>query len=274
MDGQNTVNEQNNEPDTQDAVPQKTDAADLAAAGETETVTSPEKDVKQTDVPEASSQAADSPEHADSSNEEDTLQPDTSEPATAETETAEDASDSADSQDSGDAAPETSAEEEIAGLKDRLLRSLADMENLRRRAQKEREEALKYGAANFARDMLGVADNLSRALTCLPEEKEVLPPEMTSFIEGVDLTQRGLLSALERHGIEKIEPMGARFDPQFHEAMYEQPTAEADPGTVVNVLEIGYTIHGRLLRPAKVAVSRALPTAAQDAPTGEEAIQE
>lgn len=156
-----------------------------------------------------------------------------------------------------DAAAE--AEAEIAALKDKLLRTLADMENLRRRSQKDREDALKYASANFARDMLSVADNLRRAIESIPEDGDSDGAALVGFIEGIALTEKGLLSALERHKIEKIEPMGKKFDPQFHEALFEIPTNDAPSGTVMQVMETGYIIHDRLLRPAKVGIAKAAP---------------
>ena len=156
-----------------------------------------------------------------------------------------------------DAAAE--AEVEIAALKDKLLRTLADMENLRRRSQKDREDALKYASANFARDMLSVADNLRRAIESIPEDGDPDGAALVGFIEGIALTEKGLLSALERHKIEKIEPMGEKFDPQFHEALFEIPTNDAPSGTVMQVMETGYIIHDRLLRPAKVGIAKAAP---------------
>ena len=159
----------------------------------------------------------------------------------------------------GGAGPEA----EIADLKDKLLRALADMENLRRRSQKDREDALKYSAANFARDMLSVGDNLRRAIESIPEEGDPDGAALVAFIEGVALTERELLSSLERHGIQKIEPMGEKFDPQFHEALFEIPTTDVETGTVMQVIETGYVIHDRLLRPAKVGIAKAGP-----APTG------
>ena len=156
-----------------------------------------------------------------------------------------------------DAAAE--AEAEIAALKDKLLRTLADMENLRRRSQKDREDALKYASANFARDMLSVADNLRRAIESIPEDGDPDGAALVGFIEGIALTEKGLLSALERHKIEKIEPMGKKFDPQFHEALFEIPTNDAPSGTVMQVMETGYIIHDRLLRPAKVGIAKAPP---------------
>ena len=152
---------------------------------------------------------------------------------------------------------ELTAEQEIAELKDKLLRTLADMENLRRRSQKDREDAIKFSAANFARDMLSVADNLRRATESIPEEGDPDGASLTAFIEGIALTEKELISTLERHGIRKIEPMGEKFDPQFHEAMYEIPSVDAENGTVLQVVEAGYVIHDRLLRPAKVGISKA-----------------
>lgn len=156
-----------------------------------------------------------------------------------------------------DAAAESEAE--IAELKDKLLRTLADMENLRRRSQKDREDALKYASANFARDMLSVADNLRRAIESIPEDGDPDGAALVGFIEGIALTEKDLLSALERHKIQKIEPMGQKFDPQFHEALFEIPTNDAVSGTVMQVMETGYIIHDRLLRPAKVGIAKAAP---------------
>ncbi|HCH56362.1 MAG TPA: nucleotide exchange factor GrpE [Rhodospirillaceae bacterium] len=158
---------------------------------------------------------------------------------------------------SSDGVEDMTEEEEIADLKDKLLRTLADMENLRRRSQKDREDALKYSSANFARDMLSVADNLRRAIESIPEEADPDGSALVGFIEGIALTEKELLSTLERHGIEKIDPMGEKFDPQFHEAMFEIPTVDAESGTVLQVVEAGYVIHDRLLRPAKVGIAKA-----------------
>ena len=150
-------------------------------------------------------------------------------------------------------------EAEIADLNDRLLRSLAETENLRRRGRKEREETAKFAVAGLARDLLSVADNLGRALGALPENPDATDDGLGGFVEGVRLTERELATTLERHGIEKVEPMGEKFDPNLHEAMFEIPTGDAEPGTVVQVLEIGYVLNERLLRAAKVGVARPLP---------------
>ena len=170
---------------------------------------------------------------------------------------AEEAPEAAPDEDSG--AEEPSPEDEVADLKDKLLRTLADMENLRRRSQKERQDALRYGAAGLALEILTVADNLRRALESAPTDDGAEDGALAGFIEGVQLTEKSLHAALERQGVQRIEPEGEKFDPQFHEAMLEMPAPGAAPGTVVQVLEVGYVIHERLLRPAKVAVARAAP---------------
>ena len=147
--------------------------------------------------------------------------------------------------------------QENIDLKDKLLRALAETENLRRRSQKDREEALKYSASNFARDILSVADNLRRAIESIPEGEDPDGESLVGFIEGIALTERELLSTLDRHGIQKIDPTGEKFDPQFHEAMFEIPTSDAENGTVLQVMEVGYVIHDRLLRPARVGIAKA-----------------
>ncbi len=155
---------------------------------------------------------------------------------------------------------ERDLEAEIAELNDKLLRSLAEIENLRRRGRKEREDTAKYAVAGFARDLLSVADNLGRALTALPEGEEPDENGLAGFIEGVKLTERELAGVFERHGIEKIEPLGEKFDPNLHEAMFEIPS-DAAPGTVVQIVEVGYVLKERLLLAAKVGIARALPDA-------------
>ena len=143
---------------------------------------------------------------------------------------------------------------ESAGFKDRLLRTMADMENLRRRTDREVADARTYGATNFARDMLSVADNLRRGIESVVADGA--DPALASFLEGVKLTEADFLSRLTRHGVKKIEPMGQKFDPNRHEALFEMPDESVPPGTVVQVMEAGYTIGERVLRPAKVGVSK------------------
>jgi molecular chaperone GrpE len=154
-------------------------------------------------------------------------------------------------------APDTSAE--IAALNDRLLRALAEGENLRRRAQRERDETAKFAISNFARDILTVADNLQRALGALADVRGFVPDALAPFVEGVELTERQLQSTLERHGIRAINPLGQKFDHNLHETLFEVPTDEAPPGTVVQVVEIGYTLNDRLLRAARVGIAKAVP---------------
>jgi molecular chaperone GrpE len=157
------------------------------------------------------------------------------------------------------------AESELAEAKDRLLRALAETENVRRRAQREREDAQRYGATGFARDLLNVADNLRRALESAPEEQA--QDEVTrSLLAGVAATERELLAAFERHGIRRVEPQpGERFDHNFHQAMFEVENTGQPGGAIVQVLQPGYVMHDRLLRPAMVGVakSQARPEEAQ-----------
>jgi molecular chaperone GrpE len=155
-------------------------------------------------------------------------------------------------------------ETELAEVKDRLLRALAEAENVRRRAQREREDTLIYAAAGFARDLLSAADNLRRALDSLPEE-EVQDERAKSLMRGVAATERELLSVFERHGIRRIDPKGERFDHNLHQAIFEAERADVPAGTVVEVLQPGYVLHDRLLRPAMVGVSKGGPKAAEGA---------
>jgi molecular chaperone GrpE len=146
-------------------------------------------------------------------------------------------------------------EAELAEQKDRLLRALAETENTRRRAQREREDAAKYAVSGFARDLLSAADNLRRALESLPEEKA--RDDLTrNLLAGVAATERELLAVFERHGIRRIDPKGERFDHNLHQAIYEAERDEEPAGTIVEVLQPGYLLHDRLLRPAMVGVAK------------------
>ena len=148
-------------------------------------------------------------------------------------------------------------------LKDRVLRTLAEMENLRRRTEREVSDAKAYGVTGFARDMLTVVDNLSRALEHLSVESQATAdPAMRSLIEGVELTARDLEAALGRHGVKKLDPKGQRFDPNFHQAIFEAPDETVPSGTVSQVVQSGWTIGDRVLRPAMVGVSKGGPRAA------------
>jgi len=149
------------------------------------------------------------------------------------------------------------SEAELADTKDKLLRALAETENQRRRAQREREDASKYAAANFAKDVLDVADNLRRAIGSVDPDS-LQDERAKALVEGVAATERALLAALERHGIKRIEPeIGERFDPNLHEAMFEVPNTGKPGGSIVQVVQAGYRMHDRLLRPAMVGVAKA-----------------
>ena len=145
---------------------------------------------------------------------------------------------------------------ENAEMRDRLLRTLADMENLRRRTEREKADTARYAITNFARDVLTVGDNLKRTVDHVPAEATAQDPALKTFLEGVELTERELLNVLERHGVTRIEPLGQRFDPNCHQAMYEVQNADVPEGTVVDVMQSGYAIGDRCLRPALVAVAK------------------
>jgi len=146
---------------------------------------------------------------------------------------------------------------ENVDLRDKALRTLAEMENLRKRTAREVADARTYGITGFARDVLGIADNLQRALDAVPAEtRESADPMLKALIEGVELTERSLLNALEKNGVKKFDPSGEKFDPNFQQAMYEVPDASVPAGTVVQVVQAGYMIGERVLRPALVGVSK------------------
>lgn len=148
-------------------------------------------------------------------------------------------------------------------LKDRVLRTLAEMENLRRRTEREVADARTYAVTNFARDMLNAADNIRRALESVPAEAaSTAEGPLKALIDGIELTERDLAKTLERHGVKLIEPQGQRFDPNRHQAMFEVPNAEVPNGTVVQVMQSGYVIGDRVLRPALVGVAKGGPKAA------------
>jgi len=148
---------------------------------------------------------------------------------------------------------------ENADMRDRLLRTMADMENLRRRTEREKTDTARYAISNFARDVLTVGDNLKRTIQHVPAEAAAQDPALKSFLEGVEITERELLNVLERHGVTQTEPLGQRFDPNCHQAMYEVQNAEVPDGTVVDVIQSGYMIGDRCLRPALVAIAKGGP---------------
>jgi molecular chaperone GrpE len=159
--------------------------------------------------------------------------------------------------------PSTALEREHAEMKDRLLRTLAEMENLRKRTEREVADARLYGASSFARDVLAVADNMRRALDAVPPEARAgAEAGMKSLVEGVELTERELLKALEKNGVRQFTPQGEKFDPNVHQAMYEVPDASVPAGSIVQVVQPGYMIGERVLRPALVGVSKGGPKVA------------
>ena len=148
--------------------------------------------------------------------------------------------------------------EDVVQAKDRFLRLAADMENLRKRTDREKAEATLYAATNFARDLLSVSDNLRRALEALPQDEREHAGEIEkNLIAGVEVTERDLANIFQRHGIRRLETVGQKFDPNFHQAIYEVPTSEKPPGIVMQEMQAGYAVGDRCLRPAMVGVSKA-----------------
>ena len=180
-----------------------------------------------------------------------------------ETQTINEKSGSSTAEEIGDESPltessssEPSVEERAAEMKDRLLRALADVENTRRRAARDVEDARKYASSGFARDLLNVSDNLRRGLEAVSDDVQEGNETIKNLVTGIEMVERELLSAFERHGIKKVDPLGEAFDHNFHQAMYEKPDTEFANGTVAEVLQPGYVMHDRLLRPAMVAVAK------------------
>jgi len=165
--------------------------------------------------------------------------------------------------------PVAAAQAEAAALKDQLLRALAETENVRRRAARDKEDATKFAMAGFAREVLGVADNLSRAIEAISPESLEKDPALKTLFEGVQATQRQLDTAFEKQAIKKVWPLGEKFDSNLHQAMFEVPGTDKPAGTVVQVLQAGYTLHERLLRPAMVGVAKGQPVAAQPEQSGD-----
>ena len=147
--------------------------------------------------------------------------------------------------------------DERDALKDQALRALAEVENMRRRTEREVSQSRKYGHAGFARDLLAVVDNLGRAVDVLPEDRSNLDETMTNLVIGVEMIQKEILAVLERHGITRIDPLGEKFDYDRHQAMFEIEQADVEPGVVVQVAQPGWTLHDRLLTPAMVGVAKA-----------------
>ena len=155
-----------------------------------------------------------------------------------------------------DADPLSVITAERDALKDQLLRALADTENMRRRSEREADTARKYGHTQFARDLVGAIDNLARALESAPEDKSSLDESVQSLLTGIELSWTEIQSVIEKHGVRQINPLGEKFDYNFHQAMFEVPTNDQPPGMVLEVVQHGYALHDRLLRPAMVGVSK------------------
>jgi len=163
--------------------------------------------------------------------------------------------------------PVVRLEGEVAVLKDQLLRALAEVENIRRRSARERDDAVKFAAVPLIKDVIGVADNLRRALGSVPADaaggnEGGSSDQLKTLLDGVEMTEKDLQSVFARHGIERIDPMGERLDPHFHEALFEVPDASVPAGTVVQVLQAGYRLRERLIRPAQVGIAKGGPSAA------------
>ena len=152
--------------------------------------------------------------------------------------------------------------QENAELKDKVLRTLAEMENLRRRTEREVSDARTYGVTKFARDMLEFADNIHRALANVPADAREGEGPLKTLVDGIEAIERNFATTLGRHGIKRLEPQGQKFDPNMHEALFEIPNPNVPTGTVAQVVEAGYAIGDRVLRPAKVGVARGGPKAA------------
>ncbi|MFM9938236.1 MAG: nucleotide exchange factor GrpE [Hyphomicrobiaceae bacterium] len=145
---------------------------------------------------------------------------------------------------------------EVAELKDRILRTHAEMDNMRKRLEKEKSDASKYAISKFARDIVGIGDVFEKAIASAPTDAAEATPALKSFVEGVTMTERELINVLERHGVKRIDPKGQLFNPHHHQAVMEQPNPDVPSGTVTQVFQPGYMIDDRVLRPAMVVVAR------------------
>ncbi|MCB1782782.1 MAG: nucleotide exchange factor GrpE [Alphaproteobacteria bacterium] len=141
-------------------------------------------------------------------------------------------------------------------VKDQLMRALAETENTRRRAKMDREDASKFAITSFAKDLLSVSDNLRRALEAIPQELMAMHPEVKNLADGIEATERQLLRSFEKNNIKKLVPIDMPFDPHFHEVMFEAPIPGKTAGTVIQVVEPGYTLNDRILRPARVGIAK------------------
>jgi len=157
-----------------------------------------------------------------------------------------------------------SPEERVRELEESLKRAVAEQENLRKRMEREKADTARYAIANFAREVLGIADNIERAIDAVPKDAAANDAALKTFLEGIEVTERELHKAMERHGIAKLNPEGEKFDPNYHQAMFEIPTTEMPSGMVMQVVQPGYLLEDRVLRPAMVGVSKAAPAGSGD----------
>ena len=165
-------------------------------------------------------------------------------------------SESSDSEEDNDDEIISDLEQKVSDLKDQLMRTLADGENLRKRTLKDVEHSKKYSHISFVKDLVSSVDNLQRALEAVPEDKSSLPEPIKNLIIGLEIVEKEITSTLEKHNVKQIDPLGEKFDYNFHQAMFEVPTNDDEPGTVVQVSQKGYILHDRLVRPAMVGISK------------------
>ena len=165
-------------------------------------------------------------------------------------------SESSDSEEDNDNEIISDLEQKVSDLKDQLMRTLADGENLRKRTLKDVEHSKKYSHISFVKDLVSSVDNLQRALEAVPEDKSSLPEPIKNLIIGLEIVEKEIISTLEKHNVKQIDPLGEKFDYNFHQAMFEVPTNDDEPGTVVQVSQKGYILHDRLVRPAMVGISK------------------
>ena len=168
----------------------------------------------------------------------------------------DDKSESSESEEDNDNEIISDLEQKVSDLKDQLMRTLADGENLRKRTLKDVEHSKKYSHISFVKDLVSSVDNLQRALEAVPEDKSSLPEPIKNLIIGLEIVEKEITSTLEKHNVKQIDPLGEKFDYNFHQAMFEVPTNDDEPGTVVQVSQKGYILHDRLVRPAMVGISK------------------
>ena len=168
----------------------------------------------------------------------------------------DDKSKSSDSEEDNDNEIISDLEQKVSDLKDQLMRTLADGENLRKRTLKDVEHSKKYSHISFVKDLVSSVDNLQRALEAVPEDKSSLPEPIKNLIIGLEIVEKEIISTLEKHNVKQIDPLGEKFDYNFHQAMFEVPTNDDEPGTVVQVSQKVYILHDRLVRPAMVGISK------------------